>query len=206
MTVAATTVALASEYTGISSADQTTYGTFLTAILASAADYMNNYTDRVLVDGGNDTAITEYISYFGDGQTLYLDNYPIGAITSIHNDQNWDWDSTTALDSTFYRKNNERNAIVFISGQLTEGTENIRVIYTAGYGAEGAPAIPEDLALATKMLFAQILHDSDHTGLGKGTLHIEAFSRDETVKFVVADLLPAQVKVILDRYKSVRAL
>lgn len=206
MTVAATTVALASEYTGISSADQTTYGTFLTAILASAADYMNNYTDRVLVDGGNDTAITEYISYFGDGQTLYLDNYPIGAITSIHNDQNWDWDSTTALDSTFYRKNNKRNAIVFISGQLTEGTENIRVIYTAGYGAEGAPAIPEDLALCTKMIFAQWLLNSSHASLGHGTLQISSLSAEDSVTLPAIQVIPTPAQKILARYVKIAVL
>lgn len=206
MTIAAVTVAEASEYVGISSNDQTEHTTFLSDMLDATATFMENYCDRKLVDGGADTAITEYVSYSGNGQTLYPDNYPIGVVTSIHNDQNWNWGATTALDSTFYRVNNERNSVVFISSELTEGTENIKVIYTAGYGATGAPAIPEDLALATKMLFAQILHDSDNTTFGKGTLHIEAFSRDETVKFVVSGLLPTQVKTILDRYKAVRAL
>lgn len=208
MTTAAVTVAQASEYAGIGANDQTEHSTFLSEMLASVAEYMNNYADRTLVDGGADTAITEYVSYSGDGQTLYPDNYPIGAVTSIHNDQNWNWGSTTALDSTFYRVNNERDSIVFISSELTEGTENIRIIYTAGYGATGAPAIPEDLALCTKLIFTQWLHDSAHQSFGKGSLHTTEIksSVGDSVKFVEASALPEQAKMILNRYKTVRAL
>jgi hypothetical protein len=208
MTTAAGTVAECSEYAGIGSKDQTEYATFLSDMLASVAEYMNNYTDRKLIDGGADTAITEYVSYSGDGQTLYPDNYPIGAVTSIHNDQNWNWGATTALDSTFYRINNERNSIVFSSSELTEGTENIKITYTAGYGATGAPTIPEDLALCTKILFTQWLHDSAHRSLGKGSLHATEIksSAGDSVKFVAASALPEQAKAILDRYRAVRAL
>lgn len=207
MAVAAVTVAQASAYAGIGINDQTAHAVFLSDMLASVSEYMNNYTDRVLIDGGADTAITEYVSYFGDGETLYPDNYPIGAVTSIHNDQNWNWDSTTALDSTFYRVNNERNSIVFISSELTEGTENIRLIYTAGYGATGAPAIPEDLALCTKIIFKKWILDSNHTPLGRGLSQIASMSTEDSVTLPSPkSTIPVSAQSILDRYKSVRAL
>lgn len=207
MAIAAVSVAQASEYTGISSADQTTYATFLTDMLDAAATFMENYCDRRLIDGGADTALTEYVSYSGDGQTLYPNNYPIGAITSIHNDQNWNWDSTTALDSTFYRVNNERDSVVFISSELTEGTENIRIIYTAGYGATGAPTIPEDLALCTKIIFKKWVMDSNQKPLGRGLEQIASMSAEDSVTLPSPkEVIPVSAQRILDRYKKVLAL
>lgn len=197
-------LASASLYAGISENDTATYSGFLDGILLSASDYMENYTDRVLV--GDDTELTEYVSYNGNGRVLFPSNYPIDRVVSINDDADWTWDSSFDIDSSFYRVNHNRDAVVFKTRALTEGEENVKITYTAGYAASGIDNIPADLQLCTKMIFTTMLHDSSHEHKGKGTLNIASISREETVTFVSFDILPPQAKKILDRYRKVQAL
>jgi hypothetical protein len=84
---------------------------------------------------------TEY--YDGDGYTsLFIHNYPIISITSMNDDSDWGFGNDTLISSSTYRIVDEMY-IVLKDYSFTKGTQNIKVVYTAGY-----ETIPRDLNLA----------------------------------------------------------
>ena len=83
--------------------------------------------------------------YDGDTRRISLRNYPITEITSI-TDTGSDWTETTTVSGAYYKISRSGRQVIFNSSALlTEGDENITIVYTAGYAAN---AIPEDLKMA----------------------------------------------------------
>lgn len=77
--------------------------------------------------------------------SLVLDHSPITAdITSIVI-------SETAVTSSYIKTYKKDGRVVLTSGVFTEGTQNIVITYTAGYGADIAN-LPADLKLGVKKL------------------------------------------------------
>lgn len=92
----------------------------------------------------------------GNGSSsLVLDHAPITEdITSIVI-------SDTAVTSSYIKTYKPEGRVILTSGVFTEGTQNIVITYTAGYGANIA-ALPADLKLGVKKLIkAEYL--SSHT-------------------------------------------
>jgi hypothetical protein len=81
---------------------------------------------------------TEY--YDGDGtEYLFLDKVPVISVTSIHEDNDWTFGSDVLLDALTYRVANKRY-ITLKDDVFAPGTQNIKVVYTAGYAV-----VPEDI-------------------------------------------------------------
>lgn len=94
--------------------------------------------------------ITEYYDGPG-GHELILKNFPISTIDSIYIDQNWEWGSTTLVDSDNYTFD-PLTGIVIFNGQgiaptwgagWTVGRRNLKITYTYGWDD-----IPDDIRLA----------------------------------------------------------
>lgn len=128
-----------------STGDDTHIGTLIT----SMSDYIRTITDRDLYS----KSYTEY--YDGSGKnTLQLDNYPITVLTSIYDDTDYEFGADTEITSDDYffnadTKYSKRGVLLLNGCNFTEGQQNIKVTYTAGY-----ETIPTDLDQACVRLTA----------------------------------------------------
>lgn len=101
---------------------------------------IQNYCGRDLFSA----QVTEY--YNGEGQNvLFLNQYPVTAISSIHDDTDRVFGSDTLLDSDDYifisgSPDSEAGILRLDGGAFCKGFANIKVVYTAGYST-----IPADL-------------------------------------------------------------
>lgn len=84
---------------------------------------------------------TEYQDGIGIN-SLYVYNYPIISVTSIHDDVNWSYGADTLIDSSSYKIVDEKY-IVLKDTTFMKGTQNIKIVYVAGYAT-----IPGDLKKA----------------------------------------------------------
>ena len=133
-----------------------------------------------------------YTEYFdGGGSWLFPDHSPITAITSIHEDEDWEWASDTEIDSEYYRAADSNS--IYYDGIFTKGPQSIKVVYTAGYTASN---LPEDLKQASIIEVARIVkHRQDFDVLS-------ANRDDGTVQFTNFDYLPQTLKTLY-RYRKV---
>lgn len=80
--------------------------------------------------------------YDGDaGTSVFLHNYPVNSITSIHDDSDWAFGTDTLIASSSYTIV-DKYYVVLKDTLFSKGIQNIRVNYNAGYST-----IPEDLKL-----------------------------------------------------------
>jgi hypothetical protein len=90
--------------------------------------------------GVNSFKVTDYTEYI-DGQSskyIFPQNPPIVSITSINDDSDWTWDSSTLIDAADYRIVDSR--YVVYNSKFGSGDQNIQMVYRGGYST-----IPLDL-------------------------------------------------------------
>jgi hypothetical protein len=103
---------------------------------------------------------TEY--HNGDGTNLlFLRQWPINTITSIHNDSNCPptFGSDSLEDDTYYGYDDDEIAggVFFRESTLYKGLKNIKVVYSAGYDRGTAPGATDD-TLPYDLQFAAARH------------------------------------------------
>lgn len=125
----------------------------LTAIKTAVEKRISNLVRHDLLAA----TYTEY--YDGDGSdTLLLEHYPVITLTSIHDDTDRAFGSSTA--KTAYEiadaRNYEKGILELYDEVFDDGQKNIKVVYKAGYAT-----IPADLAHAVKVICQQeyLLYD-----------------------------------------------
>jgi len=201
-TQALVTVAEMGTYYGISSSDQTTHLTFIEDTINAATEAIERYVSRQLKTRGS--AITEYHSRTGKARTIFTRQYPIDAVTSIHEDPDWSWGADSLRDSGDYAINDRLDAIVVApsAADLLQGERVIKVVYTAGYAGSSTPAVPNDIEQAALMTASWMLQQSPHQPLGRGMLGRSQQSREgDTVDSTENTSLPKPARQILDRYR-----
>ena len=109
----------------------------LDTIIDAVSSKFESYCDRKFKS-------QDHEEYF-DGKNsnvIYPKNYPVTTVTSIYDDSEWSWGSSTLVSSTEYRISNDSNSIVFknTSGTLGDYVQNVKLNYTGGYAT-----IPYDL-------------------------------------------------------------
>lgn len=134
--------------------------------------------------------------YDGTGtDKLVLKQYPITSITSVKvydgldslNAEVWDtWVQGTDYERFVY---SDEDTTLFVGGTtFPEGTQNIEVVYVAGYGAT---AIPKDIERACKQLFTLNWNEQEGrrtiglSAVGVGaekTVSIDLEARDKILK------------------------
>lgn len=162
------------------SADQDMIETLITA----ASVWANNYTSRKL----KAQTLTEY--YDGDGSaTLFLNEYPINSVTSIHQDADREFASDTLIDSGDYVYYADRRKVIGTDTLWYSGIQTIKVIYNAGYAV-----IPIDLENAMHILIDYWYKSYDAHRFGVTSVGVA----DSRIAYE-ADI-PQQVKNILAPY------
>lgn len=154
---------------------------FATWISAASKTFLDE-TGRDMILGAH----TEY--YDGDGgQELWLDNYPVNSITSIHIDPDHAYaTAVTATDILLYAASGR---VVVKNTSFTEGPRSVKVIYNAGYAIA---SIPADIKLA---FYEQI--KAWWLKWKKNAEHLDGEVIPEVnIKFTSTDLIPSFVRIL----------
>jgi len=151
------TLADTKSYLNIAS-DDTTYDDIITGIINSVSKQFDVYTDRTL------EASDYTLQIDGNGlEHIFLQNYPINSITSIHIDTDRVFGDDTAIDSANYVYYSDSGEIALVSNSWWGGIfprerQCIKIVCNLGYTVSDSvvdevtiPAtIPYDLVKACK--------------------------------------------------------
>lgn len=175
-----TTVAAVTALTGAAAADADIIQTLITA----ASVWANNYTSRIL----KQQTFTEY--YDGDGtELLFLKNYPIEEITTIHQDSDRVFGTDTLVDSDNYVVYADNRSLVGDGVSWEKGIQTIKIVYVAGFDT-----VPYDLVNAITELvdYWYLAYSAHRFGVtSTGT---------DTNRIVYEKGIPLQIKKMLTSY------
>ena len=124
---------------------------------------------------------------------LFLNNYPITSITTVHQDSDRAFGSTTLVASTDYLVYADNRKLVGIGTSWYADIQTIKVVYVAGYAVG---SIPEDLVNAVTMLvdFWSKEYDAHRFGVtSTGT---------DTNRITYEKDIPREIKSMLRAYKK----
>ena len=108
--------------------------TLLTALATAILSLWDELTNRIWAEA----TYTEYHSTCKGDKKILLDNYPIGSITSLYDDDDWVYGSDTLIDTDDYTFHSE-SGIVYYCSQFSEAQNNIKIVYVAGYTDANVP-------------------------------------------------------------------
>lgn len=187
--MALATLVQVKEYLQISGS---THDANLTALVARAERAVKSFTRRELEAPGSD--VTED----HDGKlddTVFLNEFPIVSVTSIHDDSERAFGSETLIDPSDYAIASEEGYVELISGVFSQGVQNVRVKYKGGYVSG---SIPEDLTMAVVYLAAHWFEERKNIALegralkdGGTTKHLHDFPQQ------VKDMLAPYVRKLV---------
>ena len=139
----------------------------------------------------NREILTRETTEYHDGKglsVLFPKQYPITTISGIWDDYDWEWTSDDLVDSDDYRIV-DSNYIVFKDITLGAYSQNIKIIYTAGY-----TSTPEDIAQACITEVARMFKNRLEVDITSQTL------ADGSVSYSAKTFLPITVTT-LNKYK-----
>jgi len=129
----------------------------LAALINSASEAIERYTCRVF----GSQEFTEY--HDGAGRAaIVLRHLPVLSVASVHSDPDREFTEANLIDGADYTLDSEAGLIRLDAGTFAEGSQNVKVVYTAGYSA-----VPGDVALACRIVVAALWERSRrrHDGL-----------------------------------------
>jgi hypothetical protein len=162
--------------------DQTDEDALLESLIAQETKHIQNYCNRTFFYG----TFTEY--HDGNGTDMvFVKEFPIDAVTSLHDDTDRVFGSDTLIASADYYIKQNAGIIQLLETYASEGVANIKVIYTGGY-----KVIPKDLELAcAQRVVASYLEL-------KGGINV---MEGETVTYKPANLRK-EAELVLNLYKA----
>lgn len=175
-------------------AGTTTWDTLIASLAAKVVAFIETYLNRPLDE-------TDYIElYSGEGgDRLMLDHYPIISVSVLSQDIDVDaktYSDTMDTDDIILHESGE---IESLTEDFGEGTRNIYIEYTAGYGGTGTGAVsyPADLQLVAIEMVAKKFQDSEEKRFGISSKNVMG----ENIVFSYRDITDMH-REIMDRYKK----
>jgi len=183
-----TTIAEVKVLTGVASADDA----ITQKLITMASVWANNFTSRILAK----QTFTEF--YDGDGTAiLFLKNYPISSITTVHQDSDRTFATASLVASTDYFTYADNRKLIGDGVSWERGRQTIKVIYIAGYTIG---SIPDDLVNAITMLvdFWGKEYDAHRFGVTSTGSETNRITYEKNIPKEIKDMLnPYRKKVIL---------
>lgn len=154
----------------------------LDAIINGVCEFIKGFTGRVLPQ----TTYTA-VKYDGSGRSnFWLPNYPVSALTSVHEDN-----VLLTLDTDYYAY--LTTGRLLRNGVWSATPQGIKATYTAGY----APAsMPTDIKLACLIQATDVWQKFQHKSFGE----ISRSLASQSVTVTEQDVLPL-VRTLLNRYR-----
>lgn len=141
-------------------------------LITAVSIWCNTYTGRDLLSREH----TEYYDGTGDDE-LYVRNYPITTLTSVHIDSDREYNDDDLIDAGDLVTYDNAGLIVYVDGDFGTGRQSVQVVYTAGYALAD---VPHDLKVAAldQIKFMYKRWRNDEEGLSSisvqnGTVNIE---------------------------------
>ncbi len=179
-----TTIAAVKILTGVGADDDIPTQQHIT----DASFFANSYTGRILAS----QTFTEY--YDGDGTNLlFLDNYPISSITTIHQDKDRTFATASLVAATDYFTYANNRKLIGDGVTWLKGLQTIKVVYVAGYVIG---SIPDDLVNAVTMLID--FWDREYKAHRFGVTS----TGTETNRITYEKNIPVEIKEMLNPYKK----
>lgn len=188
-----TTTARVKTLGSITSSDQDALlGVLVTAVSARIERYLGRHAEE--------TSRTEYYDVEPGQHVFFLRGYPIASVTSVKNDEDWDFANTDEITSTeFTIIGSDHTGRLVIDDAVTPiaGKNALQVVYTGGMGTDTSDFISNfpDVALAADQ---QTLHEYQRRKQ-LGIVSSSIGQHSASVEFGV-DLLPI-VKRALNPYR-----
>jgi len=85
------------------------------------------------------TEHTEYHSAEESCSQIQTKNYPITAITTIHDDPDWEWGDDSLVSSDDYSEGDGKAGIIHYNGYFYKSKGGLKIVYTAGYTDSNVP-------------------------------------------------------------------
>lgn len=168
-----------------------TYDDDITEFVNAVSVMFNTITRRSLLSRDH----SEY--HDGDGgAVLFLDNYPVSALTHLYIDPDRAYGAETEIASGDYALYADIGKVRLISQVFDKGPLSIKAVYTAGYELADVPA---DLRLACldQIKFQFRKWKDNREAVISANLEGQSVTLRE-----IKDILPS-VKIVLDLYKRV---
>ena len=140
-------------------------GTKLSSLISSISMVMARFSGR---DGwGPASSRTEY--HHGGTNYIAARLFPIVSVTSINDDPDHEWSSSSVIDAADYHASTERDGMIWFSGNFTllPGGKSVKLVYTGGYSA--ISAVPVDLKLAAQIQIKKEWDVLVRRGIGEPT-------------------------------------
>lgn len=169
------------------SSDQTDDDAIIESLIMQSTKKVQTHTRRNLFYG----TYTEY--YDGNEQSsIFIDNFPIEAVTTLHDDTDRVFGASTLIASAEYFTDLTKGIIKLLDGdRFSVGVGNIKVVYTGGF-----KVIPADIQLACSQLVL-----ADYIEIKGGINVLEG----ETVTYKPGNLRSQAFKT-LDLYQKMSVL
>ena len=121
---------------------------------------------------------------------LLLEHYPVTSITSLHIDSLREFDAGSLVDVDEYTVIDD-NTLRLHDGHFPRGSQNVQVVYTAGYAT-----IPSAVQYATLMIIEQLFRANEDRRVGRSSVS----KNGETVNFIHG--WPEEAKKLLATYRK----
>lgn len=180
-----TTVARYKAYSGIGGASEDTIlGYLITAVSAQFENHLDRYVES--------TSRTVYQDVEPGQRVFSLRGYPVSSVTSVHNDIDWDFESSDLLDADDYTVLGDDGLLNVPRYTLAYGPRALKVVYTGGMAADVATFDASYPAIETA-LWMQIAYSYDRRQFNADTSVSIAGS---STTFHTPELLPEVVGIL----------
>jgi hypothetical protein len=129
-------------------------------IIPSVSQMIEKYCSRTFGEA-------TYVEYHdGGGDFVFVKNPPIVSITSIYEDDEWEWDSTHLVPATDYVS--FITSIGYKSGKWPYAVRSIKITYIGGYvytASAGHTTLPDDIKYAALLQVAYSFKRRKDVGL-----------------------------------------
>jgi len=154
----------------------------IASIIDGVSAIIESYCNKNIIS----RTYTEYYDGKG-GSFLYTKQYPIASITSIHDDSDWVWSTDTLIPSGDYMIKDNR--ILFRNITLGDASNNIKIVYTAGY-----TDTPSDIKqVCISEVIKRYKHKNDPDIVSKSLA-------DGSISYSIKSLMD-ETKMVLNKYK-----
>ena len=160
------------------------YADLVEALIDRVSVMIETYLDKNVLS-------RDYEEYFDGKGTdkLFPSHYPITSVSGIWDDSDWQWDSSTEIDSSDYRVVDQTH--ITYQSNFNSGNQNLKIEYTAGYST-----VPLDIKQVCIAEVARNLRDKTDKNFNV----IQKTMSDGSIIYETKPFTP-QSQMILDRYR-----
>lgn len=190
---ALTSLEMARSHLNISATD-TTQTPRLELFVNAATARIESMTDRLL----KERTITELRSG-RKNNIIVLRQWPVTAITSVKVDSESVFSAESALSPSDYQIADDQTAVQIKGRVFESGTNNIQIVYTAGYNATDHAGQLADLEIATLWMVEWFYRHRERGDMGRSSKS----KGDESVGILID--MPPMIQAIIRDYKRLEA-